>query len=81
MWTVNLKLVPLSVSLFPEKQLLGTAEQTEALPPRGWGQEASFLHKVRGSHALHLAKGEGAGAGLTPPLTSLLCPGWPDLTT
>lgn len=72
----RLEQMPFSVPLFPEKQLLGTAEHTEALSPWGWGQEASFLHKVGGSPALRRGRGRGVAQ-----LASRLCPGWPGLAT
>lgn len=44
--------LPPSFSLFPDTQLLEVAEQAEALPLWGWGEEASSSHKVRGSPVL-----------------------------
>lgn len=65
----HLELLSLSFSLFPEKHLLGTAEQAEALPLRGRGEEASFSHKVAGSPVRPSGKGkaaeQGRGAGET----------------
>lgn len=69
----HLELLSLSFSLFPERHLLGTAEQAEALPLRGQGEEANFSHKVTGGPVRPPGK-----VRLSPQLMARLCPGWLD---